>query len=375
MSVNEERSVIEVARPYLANMTQSRGPINQHAQYGNTYNPNRKNHPNFSWGRNQTTQNQYRPQGNYSQPQKPPQQVDKSTNNLLKKLFLDNQQLRTDFKNLERHVRKLASNQNTRSAGALPSDTKPNPKAQVNAVSLRNGRVLEEVPKKKKYTASPEGELVPKPVEENVKESERSEPEVPKYAKYLKDIVANKRRHTEFETVALNKEGSVRVQSKPPPKTKDPGSFTIPLSFGKQEVDRADRSLVMPEGIIEDVLVRVGNFILPTDFIILDYEVGEEVPIILGRPSLATGGAIIDVRKGKLKMRVGDEEITFNVYKTLKLPKHYEELCMIIMVESKGIKKGPEVNCSDLGGKTELEEVVLQAECVKMIEKRARDER
>ncbi|XP_070055404.1 uncharacterized protein [Nicotiana tomentosiformis] len=152
------------------------------------------------------------------------------------------------MRNLERQMGQLASAQNTRPIGALPCDTEPNPKAQVNAVTLRNGRVLEEVPKKKKYTTSPEGELVPKPVEKNEKENKGSEPEVPKYARYLRDIMANKRRHTEFEIVALTKEY-------------------------------------------------------------------EKVPIILGQPFLDTGGAIIDVREGKLKIRVDDEEITFNVYK------------------------------------------------------------
>ncbi|XP_019231306.1 PREDICTED: uncharacterized protein LOC109212145 [Nicotiana attenuata] len=198
--------------------------------------------------------------------------------------------------------------------------------------------------------------------------------EVPKYARYLRDIVANKRRHTEFKTVALTEECSARVQSKLPPTLKDPGCFTIPLSLGKQEL-LADRSLVMPEGIIEDVLVRMGKFVLPADFIVLDYEADEEVPIILGRPFLATGGAFIDVREGKLKMRVGDEEITFNMYKALKLPKDYEDLCMITAVELKGIEQSPDVNYSDSDGTTELEEVVLQAECVRTIEKRARDER
>ncbi|XP_019240363.1 PREDICTED: uncharacterized protein LOC109220351 [Nicotiana attenuata] len=256
--------------------------------------------------------------------------------------------------------------------------------------------------------ASPEGGLVPKAVEENEKESKGSDLEVPKYARYLRDIMANKRRHTEFETVALTEECSARVRSKLPPKLKDPRSFTIPLSLGKQEVVRAlcdlgasinlmpsslfkqlglgvlrpttiilrlaDRSLAMPEGIIEDVLIRVGKFILPADFIVLDYEADEEVPIILGRSFLATGGSIIDVREGKLKMRVDDEEITFNVYKALKLPKHYEDLCMITVVESKGIEHSPYVNYSDPDGTTELEEVVFQDECVKMIEKRARDE-
>ncbi|XP_070004217.1 uncharacterized protein [Nicotiana sylvestris] len=277
------------------------------------------------------------------------------------------------LRNLEHHVGQLARAQNTRTIGAFPSDTEPSPKAQVNAVTLRNGRALEEAPKKKKNIAHPDGELVPKLVEGNEKDDKVPEPEVPKYARYLKDIVANKRRHAEVETVALTEECSARVQSKLPPKLNDPESFTIPLSLGKQEVGRAlcdleasiilchplcssnsdwgvvrlititlqlaDRSLVMPEGIIEDVLVRVGKFILPADFIVLDYEVDEEVPIILGRPLLATIGAIIDVRAGKLKMRVDDEEVTFNMYKALKLPKHYEDLCMITVVELKGIEQ------------------------------------
>nr|XP_016464339.1 PREDICTED: uncharacterized protein LOC107787306 [Nicotiana tabacum] len=345
----------------------------------------------------------------------------------------EQQALATTVRNLEHQMGQLASAQNTRPAGALPSDTEPNPKAQVNAVTLRNGRALEEVPKKKKNIDHPEGELAPKTVEGNEKDDKGPKPvtetrppppfprrlqkqkddakyktfldilsqmsvnlplveilqEVPMYARYLRDIVANKQRHAEFET--------------------DPGSFTIPLSLGKQEVGRAlcdlgasinlmpsslfkqlglgalrpttitlqlaNMSLVMPEGIIEEVLVRVGKFILPADFIVLDYEADEEVPIILGRPFLATGGAIIDVRAGKLKMRVDDVEVTFNVYKALKIPKHYEDLCMITVVESKGIKQSPYVNYSDPDGTTELKEVVFPAERAKMIEKRTRDER
>lgn len=53
--------------------------------------------------------------------------------------------------------------------------------------------------------------------------------EVPKYAKYIRYIVANKRRHVEFETITLTEECSARVQSKLPPKLNDPRYFTIPL--------------------------------------------------------------------------------------------------------------------------------------------------
>nr|XP_009598730.1 uncharacterized protein LOC104094489 [Nicotiana tomentosiformis] len=266
---------------------------------------------------------------------------------------LANQQLQTEFNNLERQVGQVASTQNARPNGALPSDTEKNPVEKVQAINLRSGKALKEMPPKKFVSKEVFERLVPQ-------------------QEYLRDIVANKRRLTEFETTALTEECSARVQSKLPPKLKDPGCFTIPLAIGKHEVGRAlcdlgastnlmplsvfkqldlgapmpttitlqlaDRSLVVLEGIIEDVLVRVGKFILPANFIIPDYMADEEVPIILGRPFLSTGGALIDVREGKLNMRVHDEEITFNVYKALNLPKHYEDLCMISMIESKLIK-------------------------------------
>ncbi|XP_070004476.1 uncharacterized protein [Nicotiana sylvestris] len=104
---------------------QNRDPPNQHTQYENSYNLNWRNHPNFSWGGNQQNQNQHRPQGSFNQPQRPPQQMKES---------------------------------------ALPSDTEKNP--QVNAVTLRNGRELEEVPKKKKDKPIPEGEFIPKVIHE-----------------------------------------------------------------------------------------------------------------------------------------------------------------------------------------------------------------
>ena len=56
--------------------------------------------------------------------------------------------------------------------------------------------------------------------------------------------------------------------------------------------------------MIEDVLVKVDNFIFPTDFIVLDMEEDREIPIILGRSFLATGQAMIDVHWGELKLRV-----------------------------------------------------------------------
>ena len=59
----------------------------------------------------------------------------------------------------------------------------------------------------------------------------------------------------------------------------------------------ADCSTKHPRAVIENFLVKVDKLIFPSDFIVLDMEKNREVPIILGRPSLATGRALIDVQK------------------------------------------------------------------------------
>ena len=62
----------------------------------------------------------------------------------------------------------------------------------------------------------------------------------------------------------------------------------------------ADRSIVYPYGILEDVPIKIGDYYVPGDFFILEMEEDHQIPIILGRPFLATAGAIIDVKRGKI---------------------------------------------------------------------------
>ncbi|XP_009788925.2 uncharacterized protein [Nicotiana sylvestris] len=289
--------------------------------------------PTFHGGGNQPNQNHYRPQGNFNKPHNLPQQVEETTNDLLKKLLLDNQQLSTDFGNLERQMGKLATNQYTRPAGTLPSDIDKN--SEVNAVTLRNMRELEKVPKKRKDKHIPEGELIPKvqlkiPLVDVLCE-------IPKYAKYLKEIVSHKRRLTEFETVALTEECTSRVQNKLPQKLKDPSSFTIPVRIGNIDVGCALCDLgvsinLMPLSLFKQLGLGAPR---PTTVIIwlTDYEANELVPIIVGRPLLVTGDEIIKVRDGKMILKVDNEELVFNVYKAIQLPCYYEELSIISVVE------------------------------------------
>nr|XP_016443067.1 PREDICTED: uncharacterized protein LOC107768453 [Nicotiana tabacum] len=375
---------------------QARGPMNQNAQYGNTYNPNWRNHLNFSWSGNQNII----PQVNYNHPPQPPHQAEEILTDMIKKLLIDNQkvmaenqqvraesqqvrtenqQLRTEFRKLGRQFGQMANNQNTRPAGALPSDTEKNP--QVNAVTLRNRRELVEVPKKKNEQSRLEEERVPKPVEvdernkiEPEQKSERVPPPFPQRLRKKNDdhmfhkfLDMLKQIHLNIHLVDMLRECTSRIQHKLPQKLKDPVSFTIPVRIGEFDVGRAlcdlgvsinlmllsvfkqlglgaprpttvmlqlvDRSYVYPGGLIEDVLLQIGKFIFSADFIILDYVADELVPIILGRPLLATGDAIIKVRESKMILRVDNEEAAFNVYRAIQLPRHYEDLTMISVVE------------------------------------------
>ncbi|XP_073152736.1 uncharacterized protein [Henckelia pumila] len=164
--------------------------------------------------------------------------------------------------------------------------------------------------------------------------------QMPSYANFLKKILASKRKIEEHIMVNLTENYSALVQNKILPKLKDPGSFSIPCMIGdvvfhkalcdlcaninlmpfsvfrklgmgepkptRVSLQLADRSIKYPHGIIEDVLVKVDKFIFPVDFVVLDMEEDLDMPLILGRPFLATGKALIDMQKRKLLLRVGE---------------------------------------------------------------------
>ncbi|GKD81470.1 DNA-directed DNA polymerase, partial [Tanacetum coccineum] len=87
------------------------------------------------------------------------------------------------------------------------------------------------------------------------------------------------------------------------------------LAHTKLTVELADRTVKYPKGIAENVLVGIGKFVFPIDFIILDMPEDIKVPLILGRPFLPTARAKIDVFKRKITLRVGEEKINFKSVK------------------------------------------------------------
>ncbi|GJR54928.1 putative reverse transcriptase domain-containing protein [Tanacetum coccineum] len=83
------------------------------------------------------------------------------------------------------------------------------------------------------------------------------------------------------------------------------------LAHTKLTAELADKTIKYPKGISENILVGIGKFVFPVDFIILDMPEDVKVPLILGRPFLSTAHAKIDVFKRKITLRVGDEKIIF----------------------------------------------------------------
>ncbi|XP_058775488.1 uncharacterized protein LOC131649747 [Vicia villosa] len=295
------------------------------------------------------------------------------TGEQLKQLATKVDALATHNKMLETQIAQVAQQQATTSApaGSFPGQPQPNPKGHANAIILRSGTELDGpidprlqnptmYQKPDKATEKPREQLETEKEDENEEASKKEKPyvppppykppipypqrlaksknegqfkkfvellkqlnvtipfteaitQMPSYAKFLKEILSNKKKIVENETVTLTAEykalcdlgASVSLM---------PLSICEKLKLGELRPTRmslqlADRSVKFPVGMLENVPVRIGQVYIPTDFIIMDIKEDSNIPIILGRPFLATAGAIIDVKKGKLTFEVGEEKV------------------------------------------------------------------
>ncbi|XP_070045547.1 uncharacterized protein [Nicotiana tomentosiformis] len=134
--------------------------------------------------------------------------------------------------------------------------------------------------------------------------------QMPDYATFLKEILM-KKRTMHFDKSLCDSGASINL---------------MPLSiYRKQEkeigekrsalisLQLADQTTIIPEGIVEDILVRVDKLVFPVNFIVVNMEENKEVPLILGRPFLTTGRTILDIHERKLMLRVGEETVTFKM--------------------------------------------------------------
>ncbi|KAL0684540.1 hypothetical protein Bca4012_051388 [Brassica carinata] len=155
----------------------------------------------------------------------------------------------------------------------------------------------------------------------------------PSIKKYVKDMVSKSFPITDHSIMMLLEEISAMIQGRIPIKRQDRGSFILDCKIQDKQFQRslcdlssslnfkpysvalslgltrfqptkitlvlADRSVRVPEGILEDVPIKINECYIPTDFVVLKYRHEPRDPLILGRPFLATAGAIINVKEGE----------------------------------------------------------------------------
>ncbi|GMJ04675.1 hypothetical protein HRI_004136700 [Hibiscus trionum] len=372
---------------------------------GNAYNSGWRNQSNYGYVNNQRPNQPYQ----QYQPQKP------SLESIVEKLALAQEkfQLRTEahFEAIDKQISQLTlAVSRLESKGKLPSQTEPNPRENVNAITLRSGTVIEPkaredgVQKEEKKQSPPTRKGMPDPTPvpspyatpppfpsrlmKRDKQAEEKEildvfqkveiniplldviRKIPRYAKFLKDLCTNKRRLIGIEKVNLGEHVSAVFQRKLPPKLKDQGMFAIPCKIGKVGIKRAmcdlgasinvmplsfynslsaeplkdtkvtiqlaDRSIIYPEGLLENVLVKVKDLIFPADFYVIDMEndrTNNSSEILLGRPFLSTANTKIDVRSGILTMEFDGEVVKFDVYKAMRHPDNVASINFIDVIK------------------------------------------
>ena len=176
--------------------------------------------------------------------------------------------------------------------------------------------------------------------------------QVPTYAKYLKDLCTRKRTTNVPKKAFLVANISYILTDQLPMKYKDHGSPTISCTIGNTLINRAsldlgasvnllpysvyeqlelgelkptkvtlqlaDRSIKMSRGIVEDVLIKVGDIVYPVNFVILETQpltnLKGQIPVILGRPFLATTNALINCRNGSMRLNYGDLTVTLKIF-------------------------------------------------------------
>ncbi|XP_074302782.1 uncharacterized protein LOC141634660 [Silene latifolia] len=157
-------------------------------------------------------------------------------------------------------------------------------------------------------------------------------------------------------------------QKRLPRKCSDPGMFTIPCKIGNLDcqhamldlgasinvlptylyeslklgplkptrtiISLADRSNIYPKGIVEDVLVKVGDMLFPADFYVIEMEPEKgSTPILLGRPFMRTSNTKIDVSSGRLTMEFDGKKIEYNIHEAMKYPTETSSLCFLEIFE------------------------------------------
>ncbi|GJT16842.1 retrovirus-related pol polyprotein from transposon TNT 1-94 [Tanacetum coccineum] len=231
------------------------------------------------------------------------------------------------IKSLELQIGQMSTVLQERGFGSLPSSTETNPKDQVKSISTATAN-LSSICRMKHY-----------PYAVSVPQHRFCFPETVPFPRRLCNHCCDDFKEAHGAYIPDTCDRTM------PPKEKDPGSFTLPclinnicfnkalvdlganvsvmplstytnlclgeLSHTRMTIKLADRTIKQPRGIASNVLLRIGKFIFPIDFFVLDIPEDGDIPLILGRPFLSTAHVKIDVHKRKVTLRVGEEKLVF----------------------------------------------------------------
>ncbi|KAK8263812.1 hypothetical protein V6Z12_D12G066900 [Gossypium hirsutum] len=148
--------------------------------------------------------------------------------------------------------------------------------------------------------------------------------QVPRYVKFLKELCTSKRRLIGNKRVNVGENVSAVLQKKVLPKYKE------------VIVQLADRSVIYPEGLLEDVLVKVNELVFPADFYIINMEDDNSTnssDILLGKPFLSTANAKSDVQMGTLTIEFDGKIVKFNVYEAMSHPNSLSNISSINSID------------------------------------------
>ena len=196
--------------------------------------------------------------------------------------------------------------------------------------------------------------------------------QIPSYAKFLKDLCTVKRKLGVNKEAFMTEQSTSLIRNNLPPKNKDLGSPTICIVVGNSKLGHAlvdlgvsvnllpysvyvelglgdlepanitlqlaDRSVKIPRGIMNDVLVQVDKLYFPVDFVVLNTQPmvnqGTQFPVILSRPFLATANAIIHCRGGLMTLSFGNMTVNLNIFNVIKEIGDEEDVCEVNMIDS-----------------------------------------
>ncbi|GKE68767.1 hypothetical protein Tco_1526839, partial [Tanacetum coccineum] len=159
---------------------------------------------------------------------------------------------------------------------------------------------------------------------------------MPNYGKILKDLISNKSKMEQISTAFLTEECLAILQNKIPPKLGDPRSFLIPYKLTNSVEYLALANLGASINLMPYSLYAIlsGTTMKPTkmNFVILQMEEDDRVPLILGRPFLYTANAIIRVKNKELNLGIGEDRATFHINKAMQHSHVNEDTCFCMDV-------------------------------------------